>query len=302
MKHKLITVTLLTKLLFMSILLFFFVIKSNAQGTSGKDTTQGPPKPSTPNSGQTGGSGAAQPTTTSSDLSPSLNLNFAGGKSAWANINPVVFYGFSVSHKGKAIDWDMLMGPYIGSQIPIKDNTSYLPALMLPGSGIQFNNYFTFGQDLKITISPINLGLKIISGFTDSSTTILQHSIRTAIAFNYLGKLQISAQLTNGWHNSTTSSQTYFSQVFNTNNSHVEYLIVSFQGLLPSLNSSSTNSTSTASHPMYFVLNWQNFLSKNLLYLPNSRFFSFGLITNIDFTSGTNPGGVPEAPPYLHFH
>jgi len=246
----------------------------------------------------TGGAPAPPPTQTGQDLttsnlSPSINLNFAG-KSAWSSITPIIFYGTSFSHKYKnGTQWDLLIGPYVGAQIPIKDNTSYLPALMLPGTGIEINNYYTFGNDLKVTICPLNIGVKIISGFSDSSITILQHNIRQAIVFNYKDKAQISCQLTNGWHNLSSSSQAYFSQTFNLTNSHVEYLNVSLQGMLSQLSSNSTN-------PLYYVVTWQDFLTKGLNTLPNSRFLSFGLIANIDFKTGSNPSGTPEAAPFLH--
>jgi hypothetical protein len=244
----------------------------------------------------------------SSVLSPLLNFNFTGSDNSWSNLTPIIFYGWSESgkaSKGKGVNNKKLwtntfqLGPYIGSQISIKDSGSYLPAIMLPGNaGLQMNYYMTLFNEEKISviISPLNLGLKVISGFTDSTISVIQHSIRHMIGLNYSDKFNISVQYTQGWHNSIPNSKDNFGKLFKTTDTKVAYWNV---GLTTKLSKDLFGQAGGKEQPLYLALNWRT-LSKpsNNFNLPNYRFFTIGLIANLDLKSGSHPGAAPKAPPF----
>ncbi len=247
----------------------------------------------------------------SSKLSALMNFNFAGKNNGWTNLTPVVFYGWTLSGEtkqkkkdGKIIDEDkrkrrwsntFQVGPYIGSTIAIKDSTSYLPAIMLPGNaGLEANYFMTFGNEAKFSIvfSPLNLGIKVISGFSDTNIAVVQHNIRHAIGFRYADYISASVQYTTGWHNSTTFSQENFEKVFLKTNSRIAYLNI---GLTTKIFNDLFGAD--AKTPVYLSMNWRACIKpKEKFDLPNSRIFTVGISTNLNLKSGSNDGWLPKVP------
>jgi len=227
--------------------------------------------------------GFAQTTDTNSTnntLAPLLNFNFAGNKNTWSNVTPAVSYGWS-NHFGFTdsflkkipVAYEVLLGPYIGSTIAIKDSTSYLPALMLPGNaGIEFNNYFIFGDSVRFTLAPC-IGLKVISGFADTSISLVMHYVRLEASLEYKDKFKLTSQWTWGWTNSTDQSDNNFKKIFPAQPGAIQYLSLNLQTLLTNIGSSS---------PLYLNLTWNNFQTSSYNYLPNHRIFTIGLTSHLD--------------------
>lgn len=247
-----------------------------------------------------------------SKLAPLLNFNFAGKQNSWSNLTPVVYYGWTISGRAsikkswkpkdgnsKYLQWGsaLQIGPYIGSTINIKDSTSYLPALMLPGNaGLEINYFLTFGNEKKfsIVVSPVNFGLKVISGFTDSSVSLVQHSIRHAIGIRYADYVTFSVQYTQGWHSITSQSDEYYKKLFPNTPNKMRYWNLTLTTRL-SDNLFNGNKTQT---PLYLSINWRSLVNPSLFgNLPNSRFLTVGIIANLDLKSGSNPGFTPKMPP-----
>ncbi|WP_343668423.1 fibronectin type III domain-containing protein [Chitinophaga sp.] len=288
------------------------VICTDAAGTSGPSATSTFKIAGTGagfgtgTSGQTGNEGKAYAT-----VAPDLSINFAGPNTNWGNINPVVNFGINKevlgetgylarwkkSDKTKKISmrWLFQFGPYMGSQFPIKDSTGYLPALFLPGSGIQINNFFTFPANnegkFSVTFSPLNLGVKVMSGFTDSTVSIIQHSIRSSILLDFWNIAQLTVQYTQGWHNLSTSSEEHFKEIFKTNYTNFSYITATIGAKITNLSDGQNNT------PLYFVFRFQSVAGNRFKgELPNRRIVGFGLLANLDFRKGTHPGLMPMAP------
>ena len=122
---------------------------------------------------------------------------------------------------------------------------------MLPGSAaININIFIPIGK--YIYWSPVDLGLKFLSGFSDSAKTIIQHNVRTAISIQLDEKLLLQAQYTWGWHNATDESQKNYNFIFNTNNSNIQYFTLTLQGKV---------STDDAKTPNYIIIQWRNFMN-----------------------------------------
>jgi hypothetical protein len=252
---------------------------------------------------------------TSSKLDALLNFNFVGNQNGWSNLTPIVFYGWTISgmayrkdKEAKAADGNKVkhrlfgnavqIGPYVGSTIAIKDSSSYLPALMLPGNaGVEVNYFMTFGNEKKFSVvfCPINFGLKVISGYTDSSVSLVQHNIRHALGIRYGDYFTLSAQYTTGWHNATSHSEENYNKLFPNVTDKVRYWNVTLNTRL----SENLFGGTTNSSPLYLSLNWRSMVdASNLGNFPNSRFITVGIITNIDLKSGANPGMVPRVPQF----
>lgn len=243
-----------------------------------------------------------------SSFSPLLDFNFAGKKNTWTNFTPAVYYGWTLSgnakHKRKAggkknvTMWTntFQVGPYIGTTISIQDSTSYLPAIMLPGNaGLTMNYFLTLFPKKKfnIEISPVNLGLKVVSGFTDSSISIVQYSVRHFIGFQFSDFLSASFQYTTGWHNATSFSQEQFRKIFNVKSTRVSYWNL---GLTTRITKDLLTGKDKET-PLYFSINCRSFVKPKGSYgLPNARFITVGLATNLNLKSGANSGHVPHAP------
>jgi hypothetical protein len=241
-----------------------------------------------------------------SKLQPLMDFNFAGKKNTWSNLTPVIFYGWSVSSsakfqkKGKTEKvrfWDntFQVGPYIGSTISAKDSTSFLPTLMLPGNaGIQMNYFMTFGNEKKFSVvfAPLNLGLKVISGYSDSTISLAQHSIRHFIGFRYAEFITVSVQYTKGWHNLTSVSNENFEKLFKTTDDKVSYWNV---GLTTRLSEDLFPDGSKT--PVYLNVNWRSFVNPTGKFgLPNAKIITVGIATNINLKSGSYSGGLPKHP------
>lgn len=249
--------------------------------------------------GNGNGNGGNGPT--SSKLDALLNFNFVGNENGWSNLTPVVFYGWTLSGKvqrktrhlfGNALQ----IGPYVGSTIDIKDSSSYLPALLLPGNaGLEMNYFMTFGNEAKFSVvfCPINFGLKVISGYTDSSISLVQHNIRHALGIRYGDYFTLSAQYTTGWHNATSNSEENYKKLFPKVNGKVRYWNVTLNTRL----SDNLFGAASKEMPLFLSVNWRSMVKPaDFGNLPNARFITVGIITNIDLKSGTNPGMLPKAP------
>lgn len=299
--------------------------QQNGARNTGTASTNPPANSNAPANGGGGaniGAGADQ-SAINSKLSALLNFNFAGNNNTWTNTTPIIFYGWSlpgtvnIGHrntKGSAsvktngskedkgnkttplLSFSNLLqvGPYVGTTIGIKDSTSYLPAIMLPGNaGVEFNDYLTFGDDSKfsVTVAPLNLGIKFISGFTDTTLSLVQDNIRQFVGIKFQDKFSLSGQFTTGWHNASSSSEANFTKVFRRTDSKVQYWNLNFtcQVLDNLLNSGSTSS------PLYLSLSLRGLVRpKDNFNLPNYRFFTIGISTDLNFKSGSSETGIPK--------
>ncbi len=270
------------------------------------------PSTSTPNNGTD--TDTTKKVSKTSKLQPLMDFNFAGKKNSWTNLTPVIFYGWSVSSETKykksvkskstgadTTEWVRLwsntfqVGPYIGSTIAAKDSTSFLPTLMLPGNaGIQMNYFMTFGNEKKFSVvfAPLNLGLKVISGYSDSTISLVQHSIRHFLGFRYADFLTVSVQYTKGWHNLTSVSNENFEKLFKTSDDKVSYWNV---GLTTRL--SEDLFPDGGKTPIYLNVNWRSFVNPTGKFsLPNAKIITVGIATNINMKSGSYSGGLPKHP------
>jgi len=184
------------------------------------------------------------------------------------------------------------INPYVAGQINVKDSSSFIPALMLPGNaGITINSRFEFPIGIgTIAFAPINFAVKFISNFADSNVVLVQHNLRSAIQYKYSDYFIISVQYTYGWHNSTSQSTNYFKKFFNKNATDIQYLLISLQTKL----NSPTASENTK--PTYLFVEWRSLLNiKSWNDLPNQRIFSIGLRKEFSFDYGT-PGKGAHKP------
>jgi hypothetical protein len=246
----------------------------------------------------------------SSLLAPLLNFNFVGKQNGWSNLTPVVFYGWSITgnvkgkkaksgtgttEKVRLFGNTFQVGPYIGSTIAIKDSTSYLPAIMLPGNaGLELNYFMTFFNEekLSLVVCPLNFGLKVVSGFKDSNLSVVQHNIRHSIGINWANSFSLSVQYTKGWHNSTSNSEESYGKIFPEASATARYWNVSINTRLANDLFGNNNKS-----PLVLTLNWRSMVApSDFKGLPNSRFITVGLISTVDLKSGTNPGQLPRIP------
>jgi len=228
-----------------------------------------------------------------SSLNALLNFNFAGSENKWTNLTPVIFYGWTADAVVK--DHPKLMntfqvGPYIGTTLSIDNESTYMPALMLPGNaGLQANYYLTIGCEdkAKFIFSPINFGLKVISGFKDSDLGIIQHNIRHAVGFEFADFFSMSVQYSQGWHNSTDQSQKNFLEIFQNGYSKIEYWNITMNTRL----SKDLVKDGNLETPLVLTISWRA-ISDRTHYdsFSNYRIFTVGLNTTINLKSGNNPG------------
>lgn len=235
--------------------------------------------------------------------SDSSTENMAGGLSILAtysflgdsgsssnNLTPEIFYGwhekFQLSGK---FSFQVKTGPYLASQISIKDNKSYLPAIMLPGNGgVVANSYlvYTWENESKIFLSPIALGIKFLPGFLDTNETIIQHNFRNALGFQLKDLLILSIQYTQGWHNLTSQSSENFEKIFEISKGEkAKYLNITLQTKIFDKDTAGAKSKMDG---WYLFASWRNFLNnEDFGHLPNEKIISLGLRKSFDFTSGT---------------
>lgn len=217
------------------------------------------------------------------NLSALLSYNFLGGQNSLSKMTPELFFGWNkyiFGKKGDLISVQIKVGPYAASQIEVKDSSSYLPALMMPGNaGFILNNYIIIDKNKhKFLVSPINPGLKLMSNFSDTTKTLLQHNVRTAVGYQYDDLFSLTVQYTWGWHGLTSSAETNFSQTFNKSSTYVKYLTITIQSKISKNNNE---------NPLYLFAAWRGFLNKNSFgNLPNDKILTLGLRKSIDFTAG----------------
>lgn len=169
-------------------------------------------------------------------LSTLIGYNF-NGDNDWSNLTPDVFLGWKEYITGDSrskFSLPLQMGPTISSPGNVRDTTNYLRALMLPGNAsISAILYPTFRiKDIQL-IAVFAAGLKVLSGLEDTTTVISQHNLRFGAGAEWSKHFALSFQYTLGWHNLTSSSEQNFQSVFNSNDTRVEYLLVSLQTYLP---------------------------------------------------------------------
>lgn len=216
------------------------------------------------------------------NLSALLSYNFLGGKNSLSNLTPELFFGWNkyiLGKSGDLISEQIKVGPYASSQIEIKDSSSYLPALMMPGNaGLIINNYWIVEtHDFKLLLSPINLGLKIMSNFSDSTNSLLQHNIRSAVGIQYSDLVSLTCQYSWGWHNLTSVAESNFTNTFGTRSTHIQYITITLQTKI---------SKDTNGSPLYLFAAWRGFINgKEFSSFQNNKILTFGLRKSIDMTT-----------------
>lgn len=220
-------------------------------------------------------------------LSALVSYNFLGGNnSSISNLTPEVFYGWNKKlpiKKSEKASFQLKVGPYVSSQISVKDSSAYLPALMMQGNGgILLNTYLVFGGKSKFIISPLCFGLKFLSGFTDTTKTLIQHNLRFAAGYQYDDVVALTAQYTIGWHGLTSQAEENYKEVFETTGlMPAKYLNITLQTKISSQKDAPENA-------WYLFATWRSFLNnKDYNNLPNQKILSLGVRKSLDFTAGT---------------
>lgn len=210
------------------------------------------------------------------DLSGFGNYNFGGGNTGFSTPQAEVNYGFKYpigfTQKGY-----FEFRPSIATPVNAALSKNYIPALLLPGSAsIDINTFFPIGK--YIIWSPINVGLKFLSGFTDSAKTIIQHNLRTGVSFQIENFITIQAQYTWAWHNGTDESERNYNFVFNKNNSNIQYWTLTLQGKV---------SAKDATTPTYLIIQWRDLINPGQFpKLQNNRIFTIGFRASMNLSSG----------------
>jgi hypothetical protein len=269
--------------------LLFCSLKSFSQDTTvvKRDTI-----PGDPGFGNTTGTGEEEATSENKDkknvIGALLSYNFSGNKKGFSNLTPVIDYGWSKTLYTKKVKtgkdqteketfkWDLSINPYAAGQIDVKDSSSFLPALMLPGvAGIRINSFLRFSAGGgEIVWAPINFGYKLISNFADSNTIIAQHNLRTAIGYTYKDLFTIGLQYTHAWHNSTSESEKMFKKVFSSDVTDLGYLLISLQTKL---------SNEYSQTPTYFFAEWRGVVNKEKYKaFDNLKILTLGIRANMN--------------------
>jgi len=210
-------------------------------------------------------------------LTTLLSFNFTGKDNNISNLAPEVFLGWSES-VAKIGEWDIQarVGPYFSSQLKVSDSSKYLPAFMTSGNvGIVAYSFVTRKSgNIKYFLSPVNLGMKLMSGFNDSTKTIIQHfyMIGAGVIFKDLVSLTVNYSI--GWHNLTSQSEENFRSIF-IRNIPAHYVNVCIQTKLNVLDNKA---------PLYLFVAWRGFLNTKDYNFPNSRILSVGMQKDFDFT------------------
>jgi hypothetical protein len=200
-------------------------------------------------------------------LEPLLSYNFSGGNNNLSNLTPVIKYGWERKMNKK---WTLAINPYAAGQIDVKDSTNMIPGLMLPGiAGLRINNFIEFpaGDDNgKIVWYPINLGLKLMTNYLDSSQVLVQSNIRTGIGYSLENYFQFGISYTYGWHNITSESESHFKNIFKRNKTNISYLTVVLETYLKK----------EVESPTLLFFEWRGLLNKDDFRLPNSKILTIG--------------------------
>ncbi|MDB5089720.1 MAG: hypothetical protein JWR09_3714 [Mucilaginibacter sp.] len=211
------------------------------------------------------------------------SANFIGNNKFLSDLTPIVnLGGVATIKQTDHFSWQMDINPYMGAQINTKDDAALIPALMLYGrAGFAYNNYLNFfdkDQKAQFTLMPFGFGLKFIPNLRDTDNLIIQHNIRFGMAFKYDNKIGISAQITRGWHNLTSSSQKDFNTVFGAVPSDITYATVVVQAAFAGKSGDISN---------YIFFEWRGLLSKkNYSTFDNNRILTLGLRKTLDLTGG----------------
>jgi hypothetical protein len=208
-----------------------------------------------------------------------INYNFSEGNKKLGNFTPVVDYGWSATLLNKTkhpkFNIDFNANPYIAGQIDVKDSSSYIPAMMLPGNaGIKVNFILRITEgDFTFFGSPANFGFKLLSNFADSTQILAQHNIRQSLGIAFKNDFIIGAQWTHGWHNSTSESEKLFNDIFSKKATDIKYLTVTLQMRLK---------TKKVDTPTIFYAEWRSLLDKSKFSsFSNIRIFTIGIRSDI---------------------
>ncbi|MGV3601382.1 MAG: hypothetical protein ACO1N1_09265 [Dyadobacter fermentans] len=218
-------------------------------------------------------------TVNGSQLGGLINYNFSGNNKGFANLTPVVDFGWSrtLLKSGKPFNIDFNVNPYAAGQISMKDSLSYIPGLMLPGkAGIKINFIFRITSgEFTFFGSPGNFGFKLISDFADSTKVLAQHNFRQSIGVAYSDAFIFGAQITRGWHNATSESQNLFESIFSKKATDIKYLTLTLQTKL---------SEKFSETPAYLYAEWRSLLQKDsYAAFSNNRIITIGIRADMSF-------------------
>lgn len=209
------------------------------------------------------------------------SANFVGNNKFLANLTPIINLGGVTSViSGKVFNWDVDVNPYIGGEIDTKDSVSFMPALMLYGrAGLTLNNYLNFDLGkTKLTLMPFGFGLKFIPNLKDSNNVVIQHNIRIGAAARFSDVIQLSAQITHGWHNLTSESEKNFKKVFGNKATDISYITVVGQFAMKGKKEEISN---------YIYFEWRCLLSNNrYANFTNNRILTVGIRKTLELTGG----------------
>lgn len=254
--------------LIVTIALFLYSI---AQGNTFmiKDTV---PNPFDRNRTQTGNDDQQS----NNNLEPLLAYNFSGNNKNFSGLTPVINYGHTKTF-GKLFwgAWDLGINPYAAGQINVDDSVSFIPGLMLPGiAGIKINNLIKYkAGEGQIIFSPLSFGLKLITNFSDSNNTIIQHNLRTGLGYNNGNWFQIGVQFTYGWHNATSESEESFKKIFKKSSTDIKYLTIILETYL----------NGNASQDNILFAEWRGLLDRGSFQgFPNLKILTIGFRKQLD--------------------
>lgn len=220
-----------------------------------------------------------------------LNYNFVGNNKFLSNVTPIIRYGAEKTlYSKKHFQWTMDMHLYAGADIETKDSSTFIPALMLYGrGGLNINNYFYFNigdttkePKARIVIFPACFTIKMLPNVQDSQTIIIQHNLRTGLAFQLDNLFILGFQYTHAWHNLTSESKKHFDKVFGTA-TDIDYVTVTLQYAPQNVNN------------MHVYLEWRSLLSTGRYSgFDNISVLTAGIRKEIMSVRNAAPGLAPD--------
>lgn len=234
--------------------------------------------------------------TTQSVLSPLVSYNFLGNKNnSLSSLTPVVNYGWT-KEISKKNERTFLLGinPYVAGQVRIKDSTTFLPALMLPGiAGINIQSILVFNDKPDkhghFLWFPLNVGLKLNSDFQDSGKNILQHNFRTGFGYKLDNYFQIGVQHVWAWHNITTNSYENFKSAFRKETTKISYLTIVLETFLGDPNKAGVN----AGNNSILYLEWRCVTNKgDYSIFPNKQILTIGFRKDLNLSNIAPAAGM----------
>lgn len=207
-------------------------------------------------------------------ISALLGYNF-NGKGDVSNLTPEVFLGWTEKFDvGKKLSVNFNVGPSVSSIKNNPDTSDYYRTIMLPGNAsVSLITYLhwepkNFGAALLI-----GGGIKILSSFKDSSSSIQQDNVKLGIGLQYKKNISIIAYYTWGWHNLTSESERTYKELFKQSSTSIQYFTISIQTLIPSFN-------------LYLNMTWKSLMGNTVLPgLDNKKIITVGLRKDIDLVS-----------------